>query len=277
MLRFLLPIAVLAALVATSLPAVAAAAEPAVAPPASARVAAACKQRSAAAEATKDQVTRVPRGDVALSGCVSDDSGIEAVVVRWASNDGDAHGRICTDPAVLDGQWRCSWDAGRLPLGAYDLELVAVDAAGNRGSSTRRYELIEPPAVPPTTTPEAGSGAVPLPAPSPEAEPQAEPDTAPEVTPTTPEAQPEPADPPEPVFSAIQQLVIDRVVVCERGGSDLRQMGDTHHLMFAAQGLQHAADNFGDTTTDTDIDLVKHQRRHTRHAAQHRLYGQRQP
>lgn len=260
MLRSILRMALVSTIAFAAFPSAAAiaasAADPAVAPPASPRVAAACEQRSAQAEATKDEVTRVPRGDVGLTGCVSDISGIDAVVVRWASRDGNEHGRICTDPAVLDGQWRCTWDAGRLPLGGYELELVAVDAAGNRGSSTRLYELVDPaPAAPvpdpapPTqdAQPDAdatGTDAPAAPADSmspsaPDALSDADPQLpAPDATtpddtqqvepaPADPATEPQPVTPPSgQVFSSIQQLVAEQVVACERGGSDTRPTDD---------------------------------------------------
>jgi hypothetical protein len=196
--------------------------QPAVAPPATPAVAAACARQVAVAAATADEVSHVPHGRLELSGCVSDTSGIEHVVVRW--NRGDDHGRICTDPVVNGGEWRCPWDTTRLPSGAYELELIAVDAAGNRGSSTRPYEIDdrrlapqEPaqapapaptqPLTPPTDAPPAAPPAITTPTP-----PASTP--APAAAPTAPE------QPAEPQFSAVQQMVIDRLAACDNGGVD---------------------------------------------------------
>lgn len=208
---------------------------PAVAPPATPAVAAACARQVAAAEATADQTTHVPHGLLELSGCVSDTSGIDHVVVRW--NRGDEHGRICTDPVVNGGEWRCPWDTTRLPSGDYELELIAVDAAGNRGSNTRPYAIDDRRLVPrtpaePAPTP-APAPAIPEPAPSP-VEPSTEPvpaAPAPSTDVPTPAEPPttepdQPKEPTQPEFSALQQMVIDRVAECENGGADDRPTDD---------------------------------------------------
>ncbi|MBC7460094.1 MAG: hypothetical protein H7287_01895 [Thermoleophilia bacterium] len=190
-------------------------AAPNAAPPATPRVAAACEQASVAARATADQVVPIA-GVGELSGCVADTSGIDRVLVAWSSDARDAHARICTDPDVVDGAWRCTWDTTRLPAGRYTVRLVAIDSAGNQGSFDRLYEVTAAPrapqaeaAAPDKVAPEAvAPDAV---APNP---------VAPDAVAPVPAAPSSPAPEPAPEFSPTQRLVLDRITLCERGGDE---------------------------------------------------------
>lgn len=211
-----------------ALPSSAHAATTPIAPPATPKIAAACQQAVTAAKATADQVIPIS-GIGRLSGCVADTSGIERVLVGWTRDADDAHARICTDPQVVDGAWNCVWDTRRLPVGRYTVRLVAIDAAGNQGSFTRAYEVHAPDATAPTVTtpnattpdttaPDTTTPEATAPRPSEDAAPAV---SSPDPTPT-PDADPV-ADDASPTasaeFSPTQRLVLDRIALCERGGT----------------------------------------------------------
>lgn len=120
---------------------------------------AACQASAVAARRTADIPHQVT-GLVPIGGCVADNTGIERIYVDWAAEDDDARGRVCTDPGVSEaGAWRCEWDTTLLEPGLYVLEFTALDLAGNRGTFTRRYDVVAPdrlalPPAPPTTSPQ---------------------------------------------------------------------------------------------------------------------------
>ncbi|MCW2972048.1 MAG: hypothetical protein JWN72_321 [Thermoleophilia bacterium] len=213
-------------LLVTLLPAHAIAA-PDVAPPATPKVAAACEQAAVVARATADQIIPIS-GIGELSGCVADTSGIDRVLVAWSSDTRAAHARICTDPEVVDGAWRCTWDTTRLPAGRYTVRLVAIDAAGNQGTFTRPYEVQAPAPsrAPDTAAPDAAAPEAA--APDTTAPETAVPDTAApsdhddaatngDEAATAAPSSPLP-DVQAPAFSPTQRLVLDRISLCEHGG-----------------------------------------------------------
>jgi len=212
-------------------------AAPAVAPAATPAIAAACQQQVADAQATIDDVIPIS-GIGQLQGCVADTSGIDRVLVGWTRTGTDDHARLCTDPTVVDGVWTCTWDTTDLPRGRYDVRLVAIDAAGNQGEFTRKYDVRDPaPAPSSPTPPSTGGGNAPrggaestdqpapgdagaaddaTPAPDASAPDATAPDTtAPEAGDTEPEAG---APVPAAEFSPTQRLVADRITLCEQGG-----------------------------------------------------------
>ncbi|MCW2959847.1 MAG: hypothetical protein JWM90_234 [Thermoleophilia bacterium] len=206
---------------------------PEVAPPASPAASAACARQSAESAKTADEVRRV-RGTIRLGGCVTDSSGIAHLVISWTGA-GDTHGRICTDPAVVDDVWTCTWNTARLPEGRYEVQMAAIDAAGNRGTFERTYEVAAPaevvppseiqPTPDPTPSPES-TPALPQTDPQPQPEP-AEPGPS-QPVPTEPApAEPAPANPdtsqPGIAFSPVQRLILDRIIGCERGTSGTDQ------------------------------------------------------
>jgi 5-methyltetrahydrofolate--homocysteine methyltransferase len=52
---------------------------------------------------------------------------------------------------------------------------------------------------------------------------------------------------------------------------DLRQMRNAHHLVLAAELLQHASDDFSDPAADSGVDFVEYERRYLRELTRHRL------
>lgn len=200
------------AIALVSLSAAPASAQPAVAPPASAAVQAACASQSAAAQATADEVRAVPRATIELGGCVSDESGIDRVLVRWRAVDGATHGRICTDPSLIDGMWHCSWDASTVHPGRYVVELVAVDAAGNRGTFERTYDVMQEaaPADAPRDGADQADAHAPASAPSGDGDPSA----------VIPPSERRADD--ESEFSSVGALITQQLVGCERGGTPRR-------------------------------------------------------
>ncbi|MCW2955343.1 MAG: hypothetical protein JWO69_212 [Thermoleophilia bacterium] len=205
-------------------PCVAAAAQP-LAPAASPESAAACGRAVEASRATADDVIDVS-GTVRLGGCVTDTSGIEHLTLSWSDAAG-RHGRICTDPAIVDDRWSCPWNTARIPAGRYDVLMAAVDLAGNRGEFDRHYEVAAPEVERRDVAPPVATDPLPQPdgpAPAPEPTPTLTPTPAPTAAPTAapvPSAAPVEASPddaePAVEFSPVQRLVLDRIVACERG------------------------------------------------------------
>lgn len=129
---------------------------------------------------------------------MADTTGIAHLFLDWSSRDGTRTGRICVDPRVQAGAWRCQWDTSTLAPGSYTVTMVAVDAAGNRGSFEQAYrvEAVVPdanaprsdtaplpespePVVPEMQTPDAEAAAVEAAAPEREPELPSSPDPAP--------------------------------------------------------------------------------------------------
>lgn len=159
----------------------ASAAEPLTAPPASSAAVATCSAR--AAESAKDADVEHPvSGRALLRGCISDTSGIAHLFIEWRSERGRV-GRICVDPPVRGTAWQCVWDTTRLRPGSYRVTMVAVDAAGNRGSSDQAYRVLA--AEPPPRADPPGASA-----------PAEPPTVAPVPAPADP--GPAPSDPPPP-------------------------------------------------------------------------------
>jgi hypothetical protein len=162
--------------IALALPMTALGAQREIAPPASAQANAACGQ-SAAANAPTADVERVVRGAGQLGGCVTDSAGIAHLFLAWSSKQDPAvHGRICVDPPIDANAWRCGWDTTKLAPGSYEVTMVAIDAAGNRGTTKQAYRVEAPdpadepaqPAPAPTPAPEPAPAPIPDPAPTPE-------------------------------------------------------------------------------------------------------------
>lgn len=216
------------------------AAERRLAPPASARAQAACGVAAAKSAATAE-VERVVRGVAPLGGCVTDVTGITHLFVEWAAERDGARGRICVDPEIRSNAWRCDWDTTELEPGAYTVTMVAIDAAGNRGSFDQAYRVDAPAAVtpapdaerepqssterdpeagePPTAAPEPGPLEPPVTEETPEpdagADPGAEQEGATTPADTTPmPQQPAPAIEPTPV--PLAALLEERIAECAR-------------------------------------------------------------
>lgn len=198
-------LAVLAAVVcvtAAALPAAASGAEDRrIAPPASEAAIARCSAASAEGAKTAD-VERVVRGTSMLGGCITDVTGISHLFLEWKADASSARGRICVDPAIRANAWECAWETGELEPGSYTVTMIAVDAAGNRGSFDQAYR-VEAPA--PDTSPR------PDPQPAPEPAPVAPQDPAPTdpapATPAPAEPAPAPDAPTEPAPTSPDPLV----------------------------------------------------------------------
>lgn len=138
--------AIFAALVALVCAGPAQSAQRPLAPGSSPKATAACGAAAEAAAPTAD-VERVVRGAGALGGCVVDTVGLAHLFLNWRAREGDASGRICVDPEIVASSWTCSWDTTTLTPGSYEVTMVAIDLAGNRGEFTQAYR-VEAPAAP---------------------------------------------------------------------------------------------------------------------------------